>query len=838
MKSDSRFLKLNRYVRAIYLKYPLLFFVSLFSVAASCDDTLIDGVSTGDYNTVIKADGSLTITETGDLVMADDKVDCLYEIDAANWSFTNNGKIESYTAPVGHYLLHYRQGFDDGVRAYEVGNYKIVNTGLISLSGSNQGLVYSNGFNANIDVTNSGTISSDNFYSFKIGSLAEDTNPAFQFKTTGGQFTLHNESTGKILSKNASVILVTNTLETVDIDNAGEIRAGKTAIESAGETTIHNSGTITGETAIALGAHDDNVILEPTSSIEGFVKAGAGIDTLTLEGTAGTGNINQVSDYQGFEKLVKKDGSSWVLKGTDATFTDSVEINGGNLLLDNNVTLTSNNITVSTGATFGGFGSVQGNVTNSGILAIASAAPGMSDGEMSNFTINGDYTSDNGDVVMNMALADDVTSAGSMLIITGDTAGTTNVTINNVGGLGGQTIEGIEVIDVGGQSNGVFQQKGRIVAGAYDYTLVKGKTSDINDGNWYLTSNIDPEPTPSPEPTPTPSPEPTPTPYSDEVSPPARPEAGSYLGNQSAAKAMFISTMHDRMGEQNFMQTLASNTIMPSTWMRTSGTRTESTAGNNVENTIDTSMFQLGNDITAWSANGTDRGHVGFMFGYGYAKTDSYSAVSKEGARHSTGKTQGYNTGLYGTWYADSKDMTGLYIDSSLQYSWFDNETKGEGLASQKYDSDLWQASVETGYSALVIQNAEKSLYVEPQAQVIYSSMNSDDFNEQNGTRIHNADATGYTSRLGMRIFGRVIKDSTAVEPFVEANWWHDSAPNAIQMNSDKVYDDTPSNRYEVKGGVEGKIKNNFHSWASVGYQTGENDYSQLTGMVGVKYIW
>lgn len=667
----------------------------------------------------------------------------------------------------------------------------------------------------------------------------------------GGKLTINNSNKGKMVSNGAATISVKDTTVTTEITNKGEISNTGTAaaIETTGKTKVYNAGTIkaAGPDAIKFSGVEtnDELILDTSSIINGTVDAGTGSDTLTLKGTSGSATLdNSSKQYKNFEKLVKDENSIWTLKGANK-FDQGTTVNAGSLLLgDPDSTLTTSSVTVNSGATFGGYGSVKGNVTNSGTLAIANAAPGMESGEMSNFTIDGNYTGNNGNLVMNMALDDDTNTTGSKLVITGDTAGTTNVTINNMGGKGGQTIEGIEVIEVDGKSDGEFVQNGRIVAGAYDYSLVKGKTSNAADGNWYLTSALtddnsgsDTDDTGSDSNNNSGSDSSNGS-GSSYVEPPVRPEAGAYLGNQSAAKSMFMSTMHDRMGEQNFTQALASDDYMPSTWLRTSGSRTESKAGNNVENSTDSYMFQMGNDITAWSANATDRGHFGFMFGYGYADTDSYSAASKAGARHANGKTKGYNTGLYGTWYADAKNMTGLYVDSSLQYSWFDNETKGEGLASQKYDSDLWQASLETGYTMLAIQNAEKSLYVEPQAQVIYSSMNTDDFSEANGTRIHNADSDGYTTRLGMRIFGRVMKNTTAVEPFVEANWWHDTAANSLMMDADKVYDNMPSNRYEVKGGVEGKITNSFHSWANVGYQAGENDYSQITGMAGVKYLW
>ncbi|WP_336220571.1 autotransporter outer membrane beta-barrel domain-containing protein [Citrobacter amalonaticus] len=830
--------KFNQLSYALYLKYPCIL-AGLLSFNAFADCT--------DQGGVISEPTSMSCTVSGDgSTVTVDSVDTNY--------IRFNGKDEQLLVNSGG-KIDVNDSTNPAVlfRNLSETTWQLTNNGTISNSGKSataHTILFDSGNSSLLHVT--ATINNN-------GTIYSEQTEGIYIRNNTGKVNINNNESGIITTgENGSrgIYLTANADAVAEINNKGSISVkgdNAIAIDSSDyySTSIRNSGTIstTGVTAIKTGGEDDQLILESTSVIQGAVDLGAGKDSLVLAGASGTGTLPDMSTYKNIENLTKDEGSTWIVKGASNEFTGGTTVKAGNLFLgDDNSKLTSN-VTIEQSGTFGGYGSVKGDVTNSGTLVLASAAKGFEGGAMSNFTINGNYTGNNGNLVMNMALNDDTTSTGSKLIITGDTKpGTTAVTVNNVGGNGGQTVEGIEVIDVGGASDGTFTQNGRIIAGAYDYYLVKGSTSAPTDGNWYLTSKPsetpapDPEPTPdpdpTPDPTPAPAPTPTPTPTPAPDAPPVRPEAGSYLGNQTAAKDMFMSTMHDRMGEQNLTQSLASDDVMPSTWMRVSGSRTEGRAAGSIDQSTDTSMFQLGNDITTWSSSGSDRGHVGFMFGYGYAKTDSHSADSKAGTRNSTGKAKGYNVGLYGTWYADAKSMKGLYIDSSLQYSWFDNETQGEQLATEKYDSDLWQVSLETGYAFQVIDNADKSLFLEPQAQVIYSSMNTDDFHEQNGTWIHDADSDGYTTRLGMRMFGRTLKDTTAVEPFIEMNWWHDTAANSLKLDADKVYSDTPASYYEVKGGVEGKINNNFHFWANVGYQTGEDDYSQVSGMVGVKYIW
>ncbi|WP_037387175.1 autotransporter outer membrane beta-barrel domain-containing protein, partial [Serratia sp. DD3] len=146
-------------------------------------------------------------------------------------------------------------------------------------------------------------------------------------------------------------------------------------------------------------------------------------------------------------------------------------------------------------------------------------------------TVDGNYVGNNGLLVMNTQLGDD-SSLTDKLVVAGNTSGSTRVQINNAGGIGAQTLEGIEVVRVGGESNGEFVQNGRIVAGAYDYTLGRGSQAGTA-GNWYLTSKSGEDN------------------HSD-----IRPEAGAYNANLAAANNMFVTRLHDRLGETQYIDAL------------------------------------------------------------------------------------------------------------------------------------------------------------------------------------------------------------------------------------------------------------------------------------------
>lgn len=153
------------------------------------------------------------------------------------------------------------------------------------------------------------------------------------------------------------------------------------------------------------------------------------------------------------------------------------------------------------------------------------------------WTIKGNYHGNNGLLVMDVELNNDA-SLTDRLVVDGDTSGTTRVKVNNEGGTGALTTEGIKIIEVNGDSSGTFTQEGRIVAGAYEYYLHKNGVNN-QDGNWYLRSEI---------PTVTP-PDPGTDPEPGEEEHVYRPEPGSYMANHMASNTLFIMRLHDRLGK-------------------------------------------------------------------------------------------------------------------------------------------------------------------------------------------------------------------------------------------------------------------------------------------------
>lgn len=535
---------------------------------------------------------------------------------------------------------------------------------------------------------------------------------------------------------------------------------------------------------------------------------------------------------------VRKIGIGSLTVGNSAAWTGQTDIDAGTLILgkaDAPVMLASSQVNIAKDGILTGFGGVSGNVTNSGTLDLRADAPGNV------LTVGGNYTGNNGTLLMNTVLGDD-SAATDKLVIKGDASGQTRVAVTNAGGTGAQTLNGIELIHVDGNADSAeFVQAGRIAAGAYDYTLGRGQGS--NSGNWYLTSGKNtPDPEPTPMPDPDSKPEAVPGGYDNDL----RPEAGSYTANMAAANTMFVTRLHERLGPVQYTDVMTGETKNTSMWMRhegghnrwRDGTGQLKTQGNRY-------VVQLGGDIAQWGWGETDRWHLGVMAGYG---NDHNNTDSVRTGYRSKGSVNGYSTGLYATWFANDETHNGAYLDTWAQYGWFDNHVKGDGLPGESWKSKGLTASLETGYTwkAGEFSGSHGSLnewYVQPQAQVVWMGVKADEHRESNGTRVESTGDGNVRTRLGVKtwIKGHNRMDdgkSREFRPFVEVNWLHNTRDFGTRMNGVTVHQDGARNIGEVKAGVEGQINDRLNLWGNVGVQAGDKGYSDTSAMLGVKYTF
>lgn len=436
--------------------------------------------------------------------------------------------------------------------------------------------------------------------------------------------------------------------------------------------------------------------------------------------------------------------------------------------------------------------------------------------------LNGNYTGNGGTILFDTVLGDD-NSPTDHLEIKGDTSGTSFVQVNNAGGSGSQLYNGIELISVSGNSAGEFLQKGRIVAGNYDYTLSRGKGD--NAKNWYLTNELTPVEPGKPD---------------IKV---IRPEAGGYSANLYAANNLFNLRLQDRQGENYYTDFLTGEKKSTSMWLRSVTGYTKSGSDTDqLQTRSHRNLIQLGGDILQWSGNGNDRYHLGMMAGSGRASGITKNRYSEYRAESDI---DGYSAGLYGTWYADPEEKMGLYVDTWVQYAWFNNSVKGDDLAQEKYRSKGLSASVESGYTLLLGESLSGKgntdrLYIQPKGQLTYSGVKMNSHTEENGTRIRDKGKGNIQSRVGVRMFGaghaeRDNNTAREFQPFVEVNWLHNTQSAGVKMEGNVVNQVGRRDIGEIKAGLEGRLSASTDIWFNVAQQIGSGDFADTQGMLGIK---
>ncbi|WP_079828822.1 fibronectin-binding autotransporter adhesin ShdA [Salmonella enterica] len=589
----------------------------------------------------------------------------------------------------------------------------------------------------------------------------------------------------------------------------------------------------------------------------------------SFEVTSVLGDKTGNGDWDG-KTLTKLGAGKLTLSGVN-TYTGDTNVQEGTLWLAGDGTIgevgSQQAVNVASGATFGGSNgtTVNGKVTNEGTLVF-----GDSEETGAIFTLNGDlvnmgtiasgstsstpgntlyvdgnYTGNGGSLYLNTVLGDD-DSATDKLVITGDASGTTDLYINGIGD-GAQTTNGIEVVDVGGVSTSdAFVLKNEVNAGLYTYRLYWNES----DNDWYLASKAQSDDddsggddTPSdggddggnvtPPDDGGDGGDVTPPDDGGDVAPQYRADIGAYMGNQWMARNLQMQTLYDREGSQY-------RNADGSVWARFKAGKAESEAvSGNIDMDSNYSQFQLGGDILAWG-NGQQSVTVGVMASYINADTDSTGNRGADGSQFtSSGNVDGYNLGVYATWFADAQTHSGAYVDSWYQYGFYNNSVESGDAGSESYDSTANAVSLETGYRYDIALSNGNTVSLTPQAQVVWQNYSADSVKDNYGTRIDGQDGDSWTTRLGLRVDGKLYKGSrTVIQPFAEANWLHTSDDVSVSFDDATVKQDLPANRAELKVGLQADIDKQWSVRAQVAGQTGSNDFGDLNGSLNLRYNW
>lgn len=600
--------------------------------------------------------------------------------------------------------------------------------------------------------------------------------------------------------------------------------------------------------------------VDKTKSGGNFTIAGNGTFRLATALADVTGVDATTNDFKWDGKTLTKKGAGTLELAAVSTYTGATTVEAGTLktAVANAIANTSN-VTIRPGATLN-LGATNQNfagIENQGTIVFNDVKPngmpvstpvvlklgtGGGRGKFLNrgmlnlkncdtcatqtFTINGDWEGKDASALTLGAVLGDDSSPADKLIIQGVASGKTLVTVENEGGKGGQTVEGITLITAAGGSAGTdtFALANDVTAGGYVYSLHSKENADKKaNGIWYLTSAKQAAPS-----------------SGDIRNHNVSPLFGAYASNLLAANTLFNTSLSDReSGESVDPVTGARGRV----WARVAGGTTHGMMFDGENRfSADRSLLQLGSSIIAGSMNGQDAWRVGVMAGHGQQRSKTRNAATG----NARGQVDGYSVGVYGTWYQDGQSHRGAYVDGWLLYNDFDNSAQGSGL-KEKYKADGMTASIEAGYAIDVTSftshgGREHRFSVRPQAQVLYGGVKAKTFVQQDAgpTMVKGEGDGNIQTRLGARL-AMVSKPSGAslagqVETALELNWLHNTNKYGVTMGANRNWILGADNVGEVKVAVSGNLSDNLALSANVTHQQGDHRYRDTQGGLSLKY--
>ncbi|MDF9827800.1 outer membrane autotransporter protein [Ereboglobus sp. PH5-10] len=458
---------------------------------------------------------------------------------------------------------------------------------------------------------------------------------------------------------------------------------------------------------------------------------------------------------------------------------------------------------------------------NQGVLNLANGITGdillLSESAIAGDAGSGVYISDNGRLTIDFVYNEGGANSLSDILVVDSTqvaGGATIITANPVGGPGALTTgNGIPVVEVlggmGVSARDAFALDSRHFIGPFEYRLYHGAKggNPANDGNWYLRSHY-------------------------------RPSVSGHLANWYEGAVMFNHTHHERVSNDLSAASAtdasaSGNDKKNNGWLRISGRMNlgDSAAKTHRVNTTNY-VVHAGYDMLATEGAilAGDLIRVGVMGGYGNSQTDiKVDDISIKGSS----RIDGFNIGVYGSWFADKAGKRGWYADAWLSFATYDNQVDDDGMRRLKYDSHGMSLSVEGGYAWYP---KKTGMVFEPQAQLIYNRHSTDTHTDEVGMTVRSRSSEYMRSRLGLRVYPQ---RRHFFQPFVEASWWHAYQYAELRFDSHRVKYSVPRDMFGFKFGAQADLGRGWTIWGDAGAHIGTNyNYMDVRAMFGIRYGW
>lgn len=622
----------------------------------------------------------------------------------------------------------------------------------------------------------------------------------------------------------------------------GEIRA------SAGSDSLTWDGGGIIRSAILMGDGDDRATLRNLSASRlaqtPTLDGGNGSDLLTFDNTTTSG----VARYINWETVNLNNQSQLDF---DGNFVLGDSTSGSGVF-----NIDSSSVVTSARGSLTPFSAGQrATLNNAGIIDLGSGNSRTSD----TLTVQGNYAGNGGQLWLQSVLGDDSSPSDKLVVNDGTLAGSTSITVSNLGGTGAATLQnGIQIVQAQGTAisdSGAFRLKAPLSVGAFDYRLFKGGVTAGSANSWYLRSSVVAPPlvaaaVPNPDPTVPPVLVPlVPLPVAAVGTPPLpTPVAGaapiplyrqevpvwSVLPPAVAQLALTaLGTFHDRQGDQRLLKETGA---FGAGWGRVYGKNIEQTWAGTVTPRLDGSLngFQVGNDLFGSQTSGGQTQRTGFFVGHSRLKgdVDGFNQGFQD-KRAGKIELQGDSLGLYWT----LTDPKGWYLDTVAMYTWLNGDSHSERGLKIDNDGHAMTLSVEAGYPVAVADN----WVVEPQLQVINQTV---DLKRQDDgiSKVSFDSDTAWTGRLGARLKGRYDVAGLPLEPYLRVNLWHTmSGTDTVTFDdSTEINTGQRSSSADLGLGAILTLAQAVSVYANADYSSNidSNSLRGISGNLGVRMSW
>lgn len=605
----------------------------------------------------------------------------------------------------------------------------------------------------------------------------------------------------------------------------GEI-VGEVRLSAGDDTLLWDGGGVI-RSAILMGEDNDSATLrnlgESLLAASPTIDGGTGNDLLTFDRTTST----DASRYINWETVNLSNGSHFDLAGNfvlgdNASGTGVFNIDGSSVL-----TATQGSITSFSAAQ-------RATLNNAGVIDLSSGNTRTND----TLTVQGDYSGNGGQLVLQSALGTDNSPSDKLIVNNGTMTGNTLLTVSNVGGSGGLTLQnGIQVIQAQGtttSANGAFALQGPVSAGPFEYFLFKGGITAGTENSWFLRSTV----VASAEGTPVAA---AGTPALPTIAvgaapiPLYRPEVPTWSVIPPAAAQLTMAalgTFHDRQGDQRLLKETGA---VGAGWGRVYGKNLDQTWAGTVTPQLDGSLdgFQVGNDLYSSQTSGGQTWRTGLFVGHTrlQGNVDGFNQ-GFEGKRAGKVELEGDSFALYWT----LTDPEGWYVDTVAMGTRLTGDNRSERGLKLDNRGHALTLSAEAGYPIALAGD----WVLEPQVQVIHQKIDLD--SQDDGVSRVSFDSDGtWTGRLGARLKGRYAISGRPIEPYLRANLWQTfSGTDTVTFGTYPIETQQKSASADLGVGVMLNLAASVSVYASADYSSNidSNPLRGSSANVGVRIAW